>query len=60
MKYNFTINDLLFLEILLMELRGQSISNACFKNKQKNTREKELMCEIADLRQTACLVVNPI
>lgn len=48
-EIQFTINDQLFLEILLMELRGQSISYACFKNKQRNTREKELICEIADL-----------
>ena len=48
-EIQFTINDQLFLEILLMERRGQSISYACFKNKQRNTREKELICEIADL-----------
>ena len=48
-EIQFTINDQLFLEVLLMELRGQSISYACFKNKQRNTKEKELICEIADL-----------
>lgn len=45
----FTIDDQLFLEILLMELRGQSISYASYKNKQKNNREKELMNDIQEL-----------
>ena len=34
-EIQFTINDQLFLEVLLMELRGQSISYAIYKNKQK-------------------------
>ena len=50
-EIQFTINDQVYLEILLMELRGQSISYACFKNKQRNTREKERICEIAGLEK---------
>ena len=41
-EIQFSINDQLFLEVLLMELRGQSISYASYKNKQKHNREKEL------------------
>ena len=39
-EIQFTINDQLFLKVLLMELRGQSISNTSYKNKQKHNREK--------------------
>ena len=42
-EIQFSINDQLFLEVLLMELRGQSISYASYKNKQKHNREKELI-----------------
>ena len=42
----FTISDQLFLEVLLMELRGQSISYSCYKKKQTDNREKELISQI--------------
>ena len=42
------INDQLFLDILLVEIRGKSISYASFKNKQRNCREKHLIKRIAD------------
>ena len=45
----FTINDQLFLDTLLMQIRGESISYASFKNKQRNNREKLLMNQIDDL-----------
>ena len=35
MDLQFNINDQLFLDVLLMELRGQSISYGSYKNKQK-------------------------
>ena len=46
MDLQFNINDQLFLDVLLMELRGQSISYASYKNKQKNNLEKELINKI--------------
>ena len=52
----FTINDQLFLEVLLMELRGQSISYASYKNKQKHNREKELINNIGEIE--GCINAN--
>lgn len=46
MDLQFKINDQLFLDVLLMELRGQSISYASYKNKRKNNLEKELVNKI--------------
>ena len=48
-EIQFNINDQLFLDVLLMELRGQSISYASFKNKQRNNLEKDLINKIAYL-----------
>ena len=48
-EIQFTINDQLFLDVLLMEIRGKSISFASFKNKERDTREKYLIKTIADL-----------
>ncbi|MCU7951650.1 MAG: reverse transcriptase family protein, partial [gamma proteobacterium symbiont of Bathyaustriella thionipta] len=45
----FVINDQLFLDVLLMELRGQSISYACHINKQRNNRENELIKKIGEI-----------
>lgn len=45
----FVINDQIFLEVLLMEIRGKSISYASFKNKTRDSREKYLIKTIADL-----------
>ena len=42
----FTINDQLFLDVLLMELRGTAISYSSHKNKLKNIREQELLSNI--------------
>lgn len=42
----FTINDQLFLDTLLMEIRGEAISYASFKNKQRNKRENTLIKQI--------------
>ena len=39
-QIQFTINDQLFLETLLMELRGKSISHSCYKKKELEKREK--------------------
>ena len=43
------INDQLFLDTLLMEIRGESISYASFKNKQRNNKESVLMKQIEEL-----------
>jgi exonuclease III len=48
-EINFQINDQLFLEVLLMEIRGQSISYSTYLKKHKNNREKELKTVIKDL-----------
>ena len=45
----FVIDDQLFLETLLMEIRGKSISYSSFKKKNENTRELELVKEIESL-----------
>ncbi|MEW8544166.1 MAG: endonuclease/exonuclease/phosphatase family protein, partial [Candidatus Thiodiazotropha sp.] len=41
-EIQFVVNDQLFLETLLMELRGKSISFSSFKKKQKDQKELEL------------------
>ena len=50
------INDQLFLETLLMEIRGKSISYSSYKKKETEKREKELISKIklleANLSQT--------
>ena len=45
-EIQFIINDQLFLETLLMEIRGQSISYSSFKKKESEKLEKQLMEEI--------------
>ena len=42
-EIQFTINDQLFLDVLLMELGGQSISHGSFKKRQRINREIELL-----------------
>ena len=39
----FTINDQLFLDVLLMELRDKAISYSSYKHKERNKTEKELI-----------------
>ena len=46
---NFSINDQLFLDVLLMEIRGKTISYATYKKKQISTQEKKLITEIEEL-----------
>ena len=47
----FTINDQLFLDVLLIELRGTAISYSGHKNKLKNIREQELLSNIKKIEQ---------
>ena len=48
-KLQFTINDHFFLETLLMEIRGKSISYSCFKKKETEKIEKQLIEDIGIL-----------
>ena len=50
-ELQFTINDQLFLDTLLIELRGKSISFSSFKVKQRNNKETNLMTQISDLEK---------
>ena len=45
-EIQFIINDSLFLETLMMEIRGKSISYASYKKKAKNKEENELITKI--------------
>ena len=51
-KLQCTINSQLFLETLLMEIRGKTISYSSYKKKQKATRELDLIKEIQVLEST--------
>ena len=50
-----TISDQLFLEVLLIEIRGKTISYASFKKKSKNIKEEELQKEIKILEESVNL-----
>lgn len=47
----FTVNDQIFLDILLMEIRGKTISYSTFKKKNASKRESQLEKEILILEQ---------
>ena len=47
----FIISDQLFLDTLLMEIRGESISYGSFIKKQTNLEEKDLIQKIKDLEE---------
>ena len=46
---HFVIDDLLFFETLLLEIRGKTISYSCYKKKMENLEEKTLIKEIETL-----------
>ena len=48
----FVISDQLFLDTLLMEIRGESISYGSFKNKERNNRENNLRNQISELESS--------
>ena len=48
----FVISDQLFLDTLLMEIRGESISYGSFKNKERNNRENNLRNQISELENS--------
>ena len=45
----FTINDQLFFEVLLMEIRGKTISYSSFLKKQENKDEEKLLNDLKQL-----------
>jgi len=47
----FTINDQLFLETLLMEIRGKTISYSSFKSKKRKEREYYILKAIEDIEK---------
>ena len=49
----FSIDDKLFLETLLMEIRGQTISFATFKKRQECAKEAKLIQELESLQQSS-------
>lgn len=55
-----TISDQLFLETLLMEIRGKTISYSSYKKKQTSLREEKLLAEIKQLEQATNLDINNI
>jgi len=56
-EIQFSIDDQLFMETLLMEIRGESISYATFKTREHKKREQNIIQEIADLEaNNSCLV----
>ena len=56
----FTISDQLFLEILLTEIRGKTISYSAYKKKQKLLRERKLQEEIIELEKSPEINLNEI
>ena len=51
----FTINDQLFLETLLMEIRGKTISYSSYKKKERDKREREIINKINILEENPTL-----
>lgn len=48
-EIQFLINDQLFFEVLLMEIRGVTISYASYKKKQEADKEAKLLEEIKEI-----------
>lgn len=50
-EIQFTVNDQLFLETLLMEIRGKCISYSSYAKKKNNEKEKTLINQIKHLEE---------
>ena len=50
-EIQFSINDQLFLDTLLMEIRGQNVSYSSYKKKQTDKKEMQLADKILKLEQ---------
>ena len=48
----FTISDQLFLAMILMEIRGKTISYSAYKRKQKQERENNFIKDIENLENS--------
>lgn len=55
-EFKFDINDQLFFEVLLMEIRGKTISYSAFLKKQNNKEEEQILKDIQQLESE--LVLN--
>lgn len=51
----FSINDQLFLEVLLMEIRGKSISYSSYLKKKNEKLEEKLLIDIQDLESNVSI-----
>ena len=60
LNLEFQISDQLFLETLLMEIRGKTISYSSYKKKQNNLREHNLENEIKHLEEEEPLDLEKI
>ena len=59
-ELQFTINDQLFFEVLLLEIRGKTIAYASYKKKQNEKEEKELQLNISQMENKANLTQEQI
>ena len=59
-EMKFSINDQLFFEVLLMEIRGKTISYSCHKKKTEDKTEKKLISEIEALEKDNDADINII
>ena len=59
-EVQFTITDQLFFEVLLMEIRGKSISYAAYRKKVQTEREKELNKRLLDIEEKTLLTNEDI
>lgn len=54
------MDESLFLEVLLMEIRGNTISYSSYIKKEKDQKEKTLLQEIEDLESDAFIDLNKL
>jgi hypothetical protein len=54
----FIIDDKLFFETLLMEIRGKTISYSSYKQKQEDKTQEKLMIEIGNLERQSNINVQ--
>jgi hypothetical protein len=58
-EISFVINDQLFLEVLLMEIRGESISHSSYVKKNKREKELHKLCMEFYIRQSSAYCLLP-
>ena len=57
-EIQFVINDSLFFETFLMEIRGMSISHASYRKKQNDNREQQLIEKITEIENKLSHMIN--